>query len=213
MIYYNPIDADPIVKPVEYSPRSCFVMTKLGEPVPEIITEIREKLSAKLQAVNITEIDASSMITGRDFLLKIWNQILSVPLGIGIVDETMNSQTMSNIFYEFGVMHAYGKETLIIKTSNAKIPSDFVRTEYVVYNSDFEASLDKFFDTFFSLEDYFIQMADQLEKNPLLSIDYLRRAYLISGNEKYKEEVKELSKALDLAARAKNSVENLVTRF
>lgn len=213
MIYYNPIDSDPIVKPIGYSPRSCFVMTKLGEPIPEIIIEIREKLSAKLKSENITEFDASSMVTGRDFLLKIWNQILSVPLGIGVVDETMNAQTLANIFYEIGVMHAYGKETLIIKTKNAVIPSDFIRTEYVVYNSNFDDSLDKFFDTFFALEDYFIQLAANLEKNPLLSIDYIRRAYLISGNEELKIEVKKLSEALDLAARAKNSVESLITQF
>ena len=116
MIYYNPTDGDPFVKPVAYSPRSCFVMTKLGKPIPSVITEIRDKLSGKLKELDITEIDASSMITGRDFLLKIWKQILSVPLGIGIVDESMSAQTMSNIFYEIGVLHSYGKETLIIKT-------------------------------------------------------------------------------------------------
>jgi len=140
-------------------------------------------------------------------------QLLSVPLGVGIVDETMSTQTMANIFYEVGVLHAYGKESLIIKTKKAKIPSDFVRTEYVVYNSDFESSLDKYFETYFKLEEYYIQMANQLEKNPLLSIDYLRRAYLISGNESYREQVQEISQALNLAARAKNSVENLVTQF
>jgi len=188
-------------------------MTKLGKPIPSVIIEIRNKLSGKLKELDITEIDASSMITGRDFLLKIWKQILSVPLGIGIVDESMNAQTMSNIFYEIGVLHSYGKETLIIKTEKARIPSDFVRTEYVEYNDHFNSSLDKYFETFFALEEYFIQMAAQLEKNPLLSIDYLRRAYLISGNQKYRDEVKELSQALDLAGRAKNSVENLITRF
>ncbi len=213
MIYYNPIDGDPFVKPVDYSPRSCFVMTKLGKPIPPIITEIREILSKKLEELEIAEFDASSIVTGRDFLLKIWKQILSVPLGIGIVDETMSAQTMSNIFYEIGVLHSYGKETLIIKTNKANIPSDFVRTEYIEYNENFDVSLDKFFETFFALEEYFIQMADQLEKNPLLSIDYLRRAYLISGNKSYRAEVKELSQALALAERAKNSVENLITRF
>ena len=56
-------------------------------------------------------------------------------------------------------------------------------------------------------------MANQLEKNPLLSIDYLRRAYLISGDEAHKKKIQMFSDALDLAARAKNSVERLVTRI
>jgi len=78
-------------------------MTRLGEPVPEIISEIRHQLSNKLKSLSIKEVDASSIVTGRDFLMKIWYQILSVPIGIGIVDESMSAQTMSNIFYEVGV--------------------------------------------------------------------------------------------------------------
>lgn len=212
MIYYNPIQYDPIDKPIAYSPRTCFIMTQLGEPIPEVISEIRFHLSGKLKNLNIKEVDASSVVTGRDFLLKIWNQILSVPIGIGIVDETMTAQTMSNIFYEVGVLQAYGKEALIIKTRKVKIPSDFIRTEYISFDASFQTKLDKYFDTFFALEEYFLNMADQLEKNPLLSIDYLRRAYLISGNEDHKKRIKEFSEALDLAARARNSVESLVTR-
>ncbi|MEX2345437.1 MAG: hypothetical protein WD604_07480 [Balneolaceae bacterium] len=213
MIYYSPINGDALVKLVEYSPRSCFIMTKLGKPIPPIITEIRKALSVKLNERSIKEIDASSEVTGRDFLLKIWKQILSVPPGICIIDETMNAQTMANVFYEIGVLQSYGKETLIIKTKKTKIPSDFVRTEYISFDQHFDSSLDKYFNFFFSLEEYFIQMSEQLENNPLLSIDYLKRAYLISGDEDYKKKVKELSNALDLAARAKNSVENLITRF
>ena len=188
-------------------------MTRLGEPVPEVISEIRQQLSEKLKSLSIKEVDASSIVTGRDFLMKIWYQILSVPIGIGIVDESMSAQTMSNIFYEVGVLQAYGKETLIIKTSKAKIPSDFIRTEYISYDANFQSRLDKYFETFFALEEYFLTMANQLEKNPLLSIDYLRRAYLISGDEAHKNRIKKFSDALDLAARAKNSVENLVTRI
>lgn len=110
-------------------------------------------------------------------------------------------------------MQSYGKETLIIKTEKASIPSDFVRTEHVVYNTDFGDSIDKYFNTLFSLESYFAQMSEQLERNPLLSIDYLRRAYLISEKKEYRQKVKEISKALHLALRAKDSVENLITKF
>lgn len=167
MIYYNPIQVDPIDKPVEYAPRTCFIMTQLGEPVPQVITEIRNHLSQKLQELRIKEVDASTLVTGRDFLLKIWHQLISVPLGIGIIDETMSAQTMSNIFYEVGVLQAYGKESIIIKTKKAKIPSDFIRTEYIPFDNHFGNRLDKYFETFFALEDYFLNMADQLEKNPL----------------------------------------------
>jgi hypothetical protein len=32
-------------------------------------------------------------------------------------------------------------------------------------------------------------MANELEQNPLLAIDYLKRAYLITGEQKYKSKI------------------------
>jgi len=81
-------------------------------------------------------IDASTQITGRDFLLKIWKQIAAAPLAIGVCHENIPITTQSNIYYELGVAQALGKETIIVKSPKADIPSDFVRTEYLEYNSD-----------------------------------------------------------------------------
>ena len=39
--------------------------------------------------------------------------------------------TQMNIYYKLGVAQALGKETLVVKSPGAKLPSDFVRTEYV----------------------------------------------------------------------------------
>jgi hypothetical protein len=56
-----------------------------------------------------------------------------------------------------------------------------VRTEYLPYDDDFENSLAKYFDFIAGLEYHFDVMADQLEQDPLLAIDYLRRLYLCHG--------------------------------
>jgi hypothetical protein len=56
-------------------------------------------------------------------------------------------------------------------------------------------------------------MAEDLENNPLLSIDYLRRAFLVTGSPGYRARVKEILKAAGLKGRAKNSVEMLMARF
>ncbi len=111
-------------------------MTQLGDPGQEIV-EIRRRLTAILTPFKLKVIDAESVVTGKDLLFKIWELLIAVPLGIAIVHEEMPAGTLANIFYELGVLQAYGKETLIVKTEKAKVPSDFVRTEHVKFDSAF----------------------------------------------------------------------------
>lgn len=213
MIFYRPTDGDPHTGRIEYRPRYCFLMTKLGKPIPTKINEIRNRLREFLSNHNIKIIDANDVITGKDFLLKIWHIILSVPLGIAIITKDIPQQTLANIFYEIGLMQAYGKETIVIKTQDVKIPSDFIRTEYIEFNKDFDEKIGKFFQTFFNLADYYKECADQLENNPLLAIDYLKRAYLISGEESYKKSAWKIFQEASIEGRAKNSVEMLLVDF
>lgn len=213
MILYKPTDGDVQITKIEYRPKTCFVMTQLGTPIPRGVKKIREQLTKILSECEMKEIDAGSEITGKDFLLKIWRMIVTVPLGIAIVDDSMSSNTLCNIFYEVGLMHALGKETIVIKTEEAQVPSDFVRTEYIKFDGKFEESLKKYFKTYFELADYYETVADQLERNPLLAIDYLRRAYIISGNEELRVKAKKLHKEAISEDRAKNSVEQLLVDF
>lgn len=188
-------------------------MTQLGKPKLPEIESIRSSLKRILSKHRIKLIDAQSVVTGKDFLMKIWKLVLGVPLGIAIIHREMPPQTLSNIFYELGMMHAYGKETLIIKTKGTRIPSDFVRTEYIEANSGFEKKLAGFLETFKGLSDYYESVSDQLENNPLLAIDYLRRAYLISENNALRIKARDIFQNAGLKGRAKNSVEMLLINF
>jgi len=132
MIIYDPIEGDAYSKKVNYRPKTCFVITQLGEPIPELVNKIRRTLNKSLKAREIKVIDANSAMTGRDFLDKIWGMTLSVPLGIAIVTEDMSYNTWANIFYEIGFMQALGKETLIIKTVESEVPSDLVRLSILI---------------------------------------------------------------------------------
>jgi len=183
MITYSPVDGDALISGIKNRPKTCFLMTQLGEPVASEVVEIRESLRKILMPHGVALIDASSQVTGRDFLLKIWRLIASVPLAVGIIHKDMPTSTQSNIFYEIGIAQAMGKETVIIKTPRTKVPSDFVRTEYIVFNNRFEETFSKYLESFFAQADHYETVAGLLEKNPLLAIDYLRRAYLISGND------------------------------
>jgi hypothetical protein len=188
-------------------------MTQLGGSIPPILSEIRSALASTLRTARFDLIDANSSITGRDFLLKIWEIIVAVPLGIAIIHEDMKPATVANVFYELGLMQAYGKETLVVKTKNAAIPSDFVRTEYVQYGADFQDRIQRFLRSLDERAGYYALVADQLENNPLLAIDYLRRAYLLTGDKSLKEDARAIFDKAQLTGRAKNSVEMLLVDF
>jgi hypothetical protein len=188
-------------------------MTKLGHPIPEEVNRIRSWLDRLLNGRNISIIDANDVTTGKDFLLKIWHILLGVPLGIAIITNDMSHQTFANIFYEIGLMQAYGKETLVIKTEDTEVPSDFVRTEYIEFKDDFEDKLENYLESYFNWAYHCEFMSEVVENNPLLAIDYLKRAWLISGEDIYKQKAKEIYNEAGIEERAKNSVEMLLVDF
>jgi len=70
-----------------------------------------------------------------------------------------------------------------------------------------------YLESFFERAGYYEQMAGLLEQNPLLAIDYLRRAFLISGRTDCSERAKRILGTLTLEDRARDSVEMLLAEF
>ncbi len=213
MILYRPVDGDAQTNPITWRVKTCFLMTQLGGNIPPILKEIRENISAIFEEYGLTIVDANSLTTGKDFMLKIWHLAVSVPIGIAVIHKDISPQTMANIFYELGWMQALGKETIVIKADDIKIPSDFVRTEYVSYDEKFEKRIRAYLESLRDNADYYITIAHQLERNPLLAIDYLKRAYLLTGDKNIQLEAKEILSGAGLTKRAKNSVEMLLASF
>lgn len=188
-------------------------MAQLGNPIPPELEEARSALTAIIQSFKFRQIDADGLTTGQDFLLKIWGLAVAVPVGIVFVHEGISPITLANVFYELGLMQAYGKETLIIRVGKAEIPSDFTRTEFVPFDGNFERRTRSFFSRLKKRARYYLTLADQLERNPLLSIDLIRRAYLLTGDARLKMRARQLFKDAGLEGRAKNSVEQLLMSF
>ncbi len=213
MIIYSPLDGDAFTSSIPSNPRHCFLMTRLGHPVPVAVTQIQEVVTELCDKANYKVLDASSRVTGRDFLLKIWKLIASSPLSIGISHEEISVHTQENIYYEIGIAQALGKETLLIKSPGAKIPSDFVRTEYVEFNDNFRKQFLAYLDSLPEQADHYELVADQLDRNPILAIDYLKRAFLITGDDRLREKAQQFLNDAGLDDRAKNSVELLAAAF
>ena len=119
-------------------------MTRLGKPRPKEIDEMRKAVTTCCKNYGFGIVDANTQVTGRDFLVKIWKLIAATPVSIGIYHEDVPLQTQANIFYELGVAQALGKETIIIKSDGAKIPTDFARSEYITFDSRFRSQFNKY---------------------------------------------------------------------
>jgi len=130
VIIYSPTDGDALTSNVKSMPRHCFVMTQMGGEIHPALGHMREKLNLRCLASNITPVDATHKVTGKDILMKIWRLIAATPISIAVCHESMKPGTLANIYYEIGLAQAMGKETVIIKSSGFKVASDLVRTEY-----------------------------------------------------------------------------------
>lgn len=213
MIIYNPADGEAITTQIRSAPRRCFLMTRLGNPIPQMVKEIQASITECCQGIGYKVTDARKRVTGRDFLVKIWKLIASTPLSVGIVHEDIPATTQANIYYELGVAQALGKETVIVKSPGAQVPSDFVRTEYVEFNQQFKTNFKRFLKSLSAQAKHYEIVADQLDRNPILALDYLKRAYLISGKNKLKKKAKQILKEAQVEERARNSVELLAAIF
>lgn len=210
---YHPTSGNAHTFPVGLRPPTCFLMTKLGKATPPEVAAVRSDVKRIMDNHSYDVIDATSRKTGKDILVKIWDELLAVPVGLAIVYAGIPSSTLANVFFELGLMVALGKETLVIRVGDADIPSDFVRTEWLQYDEGFESGLNRFTDELRARAEFFGTMAGLLDTDPLLAIDYCRRAYLLTGSESYREQAKALFYSSGLDRRPKDSVEVLLAAF
>jgi len=213
MIIYNPLDGICLQQSIKSQPKHLFLMTRLAPKVPSMVRRIRKSISSCCNHYDYKVIDAQTHVTGRDYLLKIWKMIAAAPLSVGVLHEDIPDTTKANIFYELGVAQAMGKETLVIKSPRAEMPSDFARSEHISFDENFEKNFHSYLDSIHVQANYYETVADQLDKNPILALDYLKRAYLIKGDISLKKKASIVAQDAGIEGRAGNSIENLATEF
>lgn len=213
MFYYQPTDGEICSKHIKWLPRTCFLMFQQGGKIPDILKDAHNSLVEILESRNFYTIDANSRTTGRDFLYKIWEIAASVPIGFAIIHEKINPKSMANIFYELGIMQALGKETLVIRVGKAKIPSDFIRTEYVNFDENFETSIHSYIDALEAQAKHYIEISEYLLNNPILSLDYLKRAFLITKNKSIITKQKAILESSNLPTLSAKGLKTLFPNF
>lgn len=213
MIVYNPLDGQHTHHPIKTRPRHCFLMTQLGEPVPPMVQQMREAIEDVCSSADYEVIDAQAIVSGRDYLLEIWHLIASCPLSVGVLHEEMPQKTQGNILYEFGVAQALGKETVIVKGPKAEVPTDLIRSGYILFDNTFRRQFRSFMTGLVERSEFYVTLADQTERNPLIALDYLKRAYLLTGEKRLKEAAGRIADEADIKDRAENSVEMMAANF
>lgn len=213
MIIYSPTDGDALTSAIPSMPRNCFLITKLGKSLPPEVLRMRRLVTELSAAHELAIIDATHKVTGRDILNKIWRLIAGCPISIALCHESFPPKTLANIYFELGVAQAMGKETVMVKSPGFEVASDLVRTEYIEFDDDFDDRFTRFLEEIDERASHYEMMAEQLERNPILALDYLKRAFLLTEDQGLRERASELLQDANVTDRAKNSVEVLAATF
>jgi hypothetical protein len=188
-------------------------MAAMGGQVPVEVQRAKRRVTQALTAAKFDIVDASSVTTGMDYLQKIWLLAVSCPLGIAIVHDGIKAETMANIYYELGWMQSYGRETLVIKIGKVTLPSDLVRSEYLALDRQFSKKLQSFLKSLASRAAYYKRMGRNLEKNPVLAIDYFRRAYLLTGERGLKRSASRVFASMHVDRQVADIIKRLLLNF
>ncbi len=138
----------------------------------------------------------------KDFLVKIIQLIRGCGFGTTIFSEFTPVSTLANIFFEVALCNLLGKPVIIVKSENASSPSDFVRTEWVMYGSGKQKQLRKDYSdslsSIVSLAKYYETLGDiaaEAEDVDLeLAFERYRQSFLIDGRKRVKSKIDHIAK-------------------
>jgi len=102
---------------------------------------------------------------------------------------------------------------MVVVGENTDVPSDLMRTEYIPYDQGFDKSFAQFLHEYEQLSGFYETISEQLDNNPVLAMDYLRRSFLISGDEAVRSRAQAIVDQGNFDGRARNSVEVLLASF
>lgn len=165
-------------------------MRQIGKPpatdarMAEIVAEIFET-----RGVPTKDADASS--GGGDFLERILGLIRATGFTVAIFSHETRANAMANITLELGFAAMCGKPLIIAKSKRAKAPSDFTRTDWVVYDpteeNRFKDKLNQALDTVDdagSYEEILLDIALEAKSiDCAVALERASKAFLLTGED------------------------------
>lgn len=137
-LVFSPLSEDILSSPPRrLYPGHAFVMRQIGTP-----PLVDERMAAIVQEVfaerGIPTKDADASTGGGDFLERILGLIRATGFTVAIFSHETRANAMANITLELGFAAMCGKPLVIVKSKEAKAPSDFTRTDWIEYDPDGE---------------------------------------------------------------------------
>lgn len=143
---------------------------------------------------------ASRQSGTKDYLEKIIQLIRGCGFGVAIFSEFTPASTLANIFFEIGLCGVLGKPVILVKSGDAKPPSDFVRTEWIaLQNGDkkrLRRDVEKSIKAIQELADYYESLGDIAlgadEGDPELAFERYRQAILIANRKPVRKKIRDI---------------------
>ncbi len=163
-------------------------MRQLGNP-PKLDVRIFQIVKRIYIKNGIGVYDASSSTSGKDYLERIIGFIRGTVFTTAIFTENTRQTVLANIALELGFAALFGKPLVIVKSKDAKAPSDLTRTDWIEFDPDaqdeFEDKLGLAINEMNDLASHLVQMFKVSEKAPRMdcahAFELVRKAFLLNG--------------------------------
>ena len=178
--------------PKRLLPKHAFVMRQLGEP-PAIDQRMMEIVREVFEARGFPITDADESTGGKDFLERILGLIRSTGFTVAIFSHETRLTALANIMLELGFAAMCGKPLIIVKSDQAKAPSDISRTDWISYapeqEDNFRRKLGQALDAIGDLvryEDTLLGVAlDARSIDCAVAFERANKGYLLSGERRF----------------------------
>lgn len=204
-IIFSPVTQDVLEGSFQPRPRHAFIMAHSAEQIADEDEGLAAVAIEELERSGFEPIKATDIPGTGDYLEKIINLIRGCGFGVAVFSPYTPAPTLGNIFFEVGMCHVFGRPVLMLKTDEAKTPSDFVRTEWVSlkrgkedrFRQDVRSALQKIAesaDFFQSLGDVAMEAEDVDYE---LAFERYKQAVLIGGNQQALARIEEIYDLLE----------------
>lgn len=188
---FSPLSEDILFSaPKAFYPKHAFVMRQIGKP-PATDARMAEIVAEVFETRGIPTKDADASSGGGDFLERILGLIRATGFTVAIFSHETRANAMANITLELGFAAMCGKPLIIAKSKRAKAPSDFTRTDWVVYDpteeNQFKYKLNQALDTVDdagSYEEILLDIALEAKSiDCAVALERANKAFLLTGED------------------------------
>lgn len=203
-VIFSPVTEEVLKGPFKPIPRGVFFLIQSNSQISDQDAATSTQVEEYLLQNDFTVVRANRTRRTKDYLEKIISLIRGCGFCLSITSKDTPSETLANIFFEIGIAVLLGKPTILIKRGKMKLPSDFVRTEWVEHSKGKEKQFRKDFrealDGVLEMSEYFHDLGELAyeanEPDLDLAFERFRQSTLITGREDSLEKIREILETL-----------------